>query len=287
MTPAAVIAALSLPADARVDQRVPKKLLVENGAPTAADKRQINDGIEELLWLAALKPATIGVPAYRDDKREYLEIAVLSLTLRAGAKAPRLTELIHRAIPYPVFLIQAQPTGLTLSLSHLRWSQGQSGLTVLDGPLVLARLEEKEEEESWGRGEGGTSDSASSPLPPVSSSPSPIFSSPPPIFPTSLFLSSLSVTSQPRQQLHALYQGWMERFEAHAAARLTGQFTPATDAAAAERRRTALAEHESLNREITSLRARAAKETQLNRRVELNLEVKRLEARLAEVSNTL
>jgi len=244
MTPAAVIAALSLPADARVDQRVPKKLLVENGAPTAADKRQINDGIEELLWLAALKPATIGVPAYRDDTREYLEIAVLSLTLRAGAKASRLTELIHRAIPYPVFLIQAQPTRLTLSLSHLRWSQGQSGQTVLDGPLTTAALEAEEP---------ATND----------------------------FLASLDVTSQPRQQLHALYQGWIERFEAHAAARLTGQFTPASDAAAAERRRTALAVHESLNREITSLRARAAKETQLNRRVELNLEVKRLESCLA------
>ena len=48
--------------DARVDQRVPKKLLLEHGAPTAADKRQINDGIEELLWVAALKPTTIGVP---------------------------------------------------------------------------------------------------------------------------------------------------------------------------------------------------------------------------------
>ncbi len=35
-------------ASARVDQRVPKKLLVENGAPTAADKRSIKDGIEEL-----------------------------------------------------------------------------------------------------------------------------------------------------------------------------------------------------------------------------------------------
>ena len=245
MTSAAVIAALCLPADARVDQRVPKKLLVENGAPTAADKRQINDGIEELLWLAALKPATIGVPAYRDDTREYLEIAVLALTLRAGAKAPRLTELIHRAIPYPVFLIQAQPTGLTLSLSHLRWSQGQSGQTVLDGPLVTAALE------------------AEAPV-------------------TNNFLASLNITSQPRQQLHALYQGWMERFEAHAAARLTGQFTPATDAAAAERRRTALAEHESLSREISSLRARAVKEAQLNRRVELNLEVKRLEVSLTK-----
>ena len=143
MTASAVIAALCLPADARVDQRVPKKLLLENGAPTAADKRQINDGIEELHWLAALKPATIGVPVFRDDTREYLEIAVLSLTLRAGAKASRLTELIHRAIPYPVFLIQSQPGGLTISLSHLRWSQGQAAQTVLDGPLVVARLSEE------------------------------------------------------------------------------------------------------------------------------------------------
>jgi len=54
-----------------------------------------------------------------------------------------------------------------------------------------------------------------------------------------------------------------------------------------QERRTALAEHERFTREITSLRARAVKEAQLNRRVELNLEVKRLEARLAEVSNTL
>ena len=246
MTASSVIAALCLPADARVDQRVPKKLLVENCAPTAADKRQINGGIEELHWLAALKPATVGVPIFRDDNREYLEIAVLSLTPRAGAKAPRLTELIHRAIPYPVFLIQSQPSGLALSLAHLRWSQGQSGQTVLDGPLSTATMD--------------------------TAAPA-----------TEAFLASLNVTNQPRQHLHALYQGWMERFEAHAAARLTGSFTPAPDAAAAERRRAALAEHERLTREMTSLRARAGKETQLNRRVELNLEIMRLEASLREL----
>ena len=92
-----------------MDQRVPKKLLLENGAPTAADKRHINEGIEELLWLAALKPTTIGVPDYRDDVREYLEIAVLRLSLRAGAKVPRLVEMVHRAVPYPLLLITAQP----------------------------------------------------------------------------------------------------------------------------------------------------------------------------------
>ena len=55
--------------------------------------------------MAALKPTTIGVPAYRDEAREYLEIAVLHLTLRAGAKPPRLIEFIHRAVPYPVLLL--------------------------------------------------------------------------------------------------------------------------------------------------------------------------------------
>jgi len=54
MTAADVISALALPPESQVDQRVPKKLLVENGAPTAADKRQINDGIEELFWVAAV-----------------------------------------------------------------------------------------------------------------------------------------------------------------------------------------------------------------------------------------
>ena len=38
MTAADVIAALALPPESRVDQRVAKKLLVEHGAPTAADK---------------------------------------------------------------------------------------------------------------------------------------------------------------------------------------------------------------------------------------------------------
>ena len=121
-----IIAALALPPEARVDRRVPKKLLVENGAPTAADKSQINEGIEELHWLAALKPTTIGVPEYRDAVREYLEIAVLLLTLQSDAKAGRLVELIHRAIPYQLLLVAEQSDHMTLSVANKRWSQGDS-----------------------------------------------------------------------------------------------------------------------------------------------------------------
>lgn len=45
--------------------------------------------------------------------------------------------------------------------------------------------------------------------------------------------------------------------------------------------------HDRLQRDLTVLRAKAQKEKQINRRVELNLEIKRLEAELAAAAKIL
>ena len=132
MIPSVLIEALGLPANTRVDQRVPKRLLLEHGAPTAADKRLIQEGVDEVSWVAVLKPANIGVSAFKDEAREYLEIAVLTATLKNGSRAARLIELIHRAIPYPVVLWGRQGDTVSLSLGHKRWSQGQGGEVVVE-----------------------------------------------------------------------------------------------------------------------------------------------------------
>jgi hypothetical protein len=249
MTASDFITALALPLESRVDQRVTKKLLVEHGAPTAADKRQINDGIEELLWVAALKPTTIGVPEYRDTSREVLEIAVLSLSLRPEAKAGRLIELIHRAIPYPVFLITEQSNTVSLSLASKRLAQNEAGKVVLDAPPVTCSLE------------------ASSP---VTDS-----------------LAGLSIVAQPRLHLLALYDGWIACLEAFLAAKVTGKLVLNANPTAQETRRQALAAHARLQRDIAELRAQAGKEKQVNRRVELNLEIKQLEGQLGKAASQL
>ena len=247
-----VINALALPSDARVDHRVPKKLLTEQGAPTAADKRQIQDGIEELLWVAALKPTNIAVPAFRDEVREYLEIAVLTATLRAGAKPTRLIELIHRAIPYPLVLVAAQGDTVTLSLAHKRWSQGETGKVVIEDVRRTAPF----------RPDAPTAEEAS-------------------------FLASLAVSSLPTRDLFALYQGWLDRIAALEAAQITGTFAPPDSADRASALREGLDTHARLQRDLAVLRAQAEKEKQLNRRVELNLEIKRLEAKLAAIGQSL
>jgi hypothetical protein len=248
---AAVIGALGLPHSAHVDRRVPKTLLVEHGAPTSADKRRIQDGIEEVRWVATLKPTTIGVPAFRDEVREYLEIAVLSVALRAGAKAERLVELIHRAVPYPVFLVAAEGTRLTLSLAHKRWSQNEAGATVLDGKPVAARLEPKQ----------GELEAA--------------------------FCAALSLAHQPRADLYLLYQGWIDTLLALNAAQVTGTFALALSPDQAAARCEALRECARLDAEIARLRKIAAKEKQIPRQVALNLELKRAEAERANARTRL
>jgi hypothetical protein len=243
-----VIGALGLPADTRVERRVPKKLLLEQCAPTAADKRQIQEGIEDLVWVAALKPNNIGVSAFRDEAREYLEIAVLSATFRDNAKASRLIELIHRAIPYPVVLVTAHGDGQTLSLAHKRWSQGETGAVVI------------EEVRRTG------------PLRPDSS-----------VAIDAAFLSSLALSGLKAGDLFELYQGWIDRVIALEAALITRVFAIPQNAEGAAARHEALDAHARLLRDIATMRAQAQRETQMNRRVELNLAIKRLETEISRI----
>ena len=247
-----IVNALGLPPGARVDSRVPKKLLIEQGAPTATDKRAIQDGIDELQWFAACKPATIGVPAFSDDTREYLEIAVVGCAFRPGAKTSRLIELIHRAIPYPVLLVTADDSGLAVSAAHKRHAQNEAGRTVVEQVVVA----------------GGLRADAVDSVPVA-------------------FLKSLALAQQPRTDLFALYAGWIARIEAVNAARLTGAFAATDDQEVIDCRREALDAHARLTKEIEGLRAKARREKQLRRRVDLNLEIQRREGELTEKSKWL
>jgi hypothetical protein len=257
-----IVSALALPASCRIDQRVPKKMLVENGAPTTADKRLLNDAIGEIQWIAALKPNTVGVPDYRNDEREYLEVAVLSIATRGAYAAAateeaaptantdakpvnttRLAELVHRAVPYPLLLLLATPQGLFMSMAHKRWAQNEAGKVVLDGEVA-------------------TIDMAGD------------------LTPAHPFMQCLALARQPQATLMTLYQGWLDCLTALQAARYIGTFQATDNPAQAAARRAALRECQRLEQEAGRLRALAAKEKQMAKQVDLNLVLKRVQADL-------
>lgn len=254
MTIEVFIDAFRLPAQALMAQRIPKKLLVEQGAPTAADKRLINDTLDELWWQAAFKPGTVGVPAHGD----VIELALVSARIRQGAspaKARRLIQLIHRAIPYPV-LLAAQTTGAgVLSLAPKRASLGEAGKWVVGDAAETHEFD--------------------------------------PTHPTSTeaaFLASLALDQMPRTalaNLASLYQGYQNRITALAVAQVTGRFATSFDAAAAADQREALVERQRVLRQLSVARSTAAKARQMSRRVELNLQIQRLQTDLQQAERRL
>ncbi|ANB78082.1 hypothetical protein AYM40_37640 (plasmid) [Paraburkholderia phytofirmans OLGA172] len=249
-----LIAALDLPGAALVNQRVPKKLLVENGSPTAADKKLIQDGIEEITWVAALKPANIGIPEFRDELRAYLELAVLCITLREQAKTSRIAELVHRAIPYPLVLILEDGPDVLMSLAHIRWAQREADKTVLDDGRAEVRFSDHV-----------TGDTVS----------------------LMAFLEGLPLSRQPRADLYALYQGWIDTTTALQAAAITGRFVASTSPEHAAAWRAALQRCREIDSQVANLRLGAAKEKQMARQVAINLEIKRLEQERASAVSQL
>jgi hypothetical protein len=240
---AEILEALCLPAGAVVDRRVPKKLLLENAAYAAADRRWIQEGVEEVRWFGAIQASNCGVAAYRDGVREYIEVAVVYWKLAAAARTGRLTALLHRAIPYPVFGVSEQGGALRISLCHKRWSEGEAGKVVLEGDLVGCGVRDAD----WAGD----------------------------------FLGALALSRQPRDSMKSLYNGWMETVEAVQAAERTGRFRLLSVPEAAARRRAALAELARIEKLIAAVRAGAQRESQRSRQAEANLELQRLRAELA------
>lgn len=252
-----VVAALALPRNAMVEQRIPKKLLVEQGAPTATDKRQIQDGIEELQWVAALKPTNIAVPVFRDAEREYLEVAVLTAVFRQNAKVTRLTELIHRAVPYPVLLVSSFHDGeahsIAVSAAHKRFAQNDAGKFVVDEILTTTPME-------------------------LNAVPS---------MAVQAFIASLALSRLPTRDLFQFYQGWMNSIVGFAAASITGRFALPESPEQTHRMRESIELHSQTLDELAGLRKLAGKEKQMNRLVELNTKIKRLEHQLTANQSAL
>lgn len=237
------VAALELPPGARVDARVPKKLLVEQGAPTSTDKRAIQDGIEEFFWIASLKPNNCAIPVATEAGQDYGEIAILALQLRAKAKTRRLIELVHRAVPYPVLLIGSDAGGVFVSTAAKRAAQNDSAKMVVEQVVTAAGLHPLE---------ASTIERD--------------------------FLASLALGGLPSLDLGCVYTGWRTRIEALLAARLTGDYAAKDESGFIGQRRIALESHGVMEREAAKLRAQATRTKQISRRVDLNQKIKAIEA---------
>lgn len=125
--------AISFPETALLGKRVPKKLFLESGELVASDKKLFRENVKNVYWEYTLKPSTCPVLPYRDNEREYLEVAVLQVEMNSQKGHKRIAEIIHRVIPYPLMLgFYTESGDIALSIAPKRFSQAEHGAFVAE-----------------------------------------------------------------------------------------------------------------------------------------------------------
>lgn len=135
-----------LPDSAYLGTRLTKKMLIDsaghNGNPLSAqEKPLISDVIQSVEWRYTLKPDTINVAPLITELVEYPEIAIVHLLLKPQSEVSdkalsgsfsKLAKLLHKLIPYPLILVGEHQQSLALSLADKRINQADKTKLVIE-----------------------------------------------------------------------------------------------------------------------------------------------------------
>lgn len=248
----ALYEAMAIPDSCHLGKRVFKRLFHENAVLGATDKKAFRDDIDTITWQYTLKPTTIPIPAYEDDTCEYLEVAVLQVDLRTPQRAGRIAEIVQRAVPYPAVVVFSWESKCALSCSHKRFSHAEKGAIVAEDIRTTGWIDLEA--------------------------------------PTAVereFLESLAVGRLPYTNFYAFYSALLDRTIALECARLTGHYRLDAVAEQQDLRLRRLNACRALEVRIAEGKAAIRAETQFNRQVELNTEIKRLEQELRRAAADL
>ncbi len=240
--------AIAFPEAALLGKRVPKKQFLESGELVASDKKLFRENVKNVYWEYTLKSSTCLVLPYRDNEREYLEVAVLQVEMITQKGHKRIAEIIHRAIPYPLMLgFYTESGDIALSIAPKRFSQAEQGAFVAERFYTT----------SWMNSESFKTQEAA-------------------------FVASLEWNSMPLQTYGTVYNAWADRFIAHECSVFTGAFTIGK----AGERLEQLTRCREIELKISELRGQI-KKVAFNRQVELNIQIKKFEQELKQLAESL
>jgi hypothetical protein len=230
--------AMAIPPACELNKPIFKKLFLENGDLDIADKRALKDDIERIRWLYTLKPNTINIPKFESDGVEYQEIAILQIDLTNRNHARRIATFANKAIPYPLILLFSHDDQFSLNLANKRINQTDKSKWVV--------------EEEWSTEWINTAHATGS---------------------QAKFISDCAIKNLSSLNFYAFYQDMVARVIALNAASRNGIYECGTPEKTADRRRF-LSEISEMERQVAELRAELKKESQFNRKLELNVAIK-------------
>ncbi|MCY3674575.1 MAG: DUF4391 domain-containing protein [Rhodobacteraceae bacterium] len=127
---------MAIPKKCLLNKPLFKKLFLEHAKLDVTDKKALQNDIKKIRWVYTLKPSTVNISAYRDDVREFDEIAIIQIDLTNTSRTQRIAAFVNKAIPYPILLVFKFADTIAISVSDKRINQADKSKRIAQKELL-------------------------------------------------------------------------------------------------------------------------------------------------------
>ncbi|WP_276978487.1 DUF4391 domain-containing protein [Flavobacterium filum] len=247
---------LQLPEKCFVNKKITKAFFKRNFDMTSAERNLLDDAnaVISIDWIASISQANANVTAWQDAESTFEEIEVIVVTTNTeylNKQAIRIIDLIHKYIPYHLLVVVTDGAKTVWSVAYKRINQNDTNKRTVDRKFTSEIIEL-----------GGNNAIHKA------------------------FIESLNFSKLASTDLKVLYDSYVQCFVGLNTAPIIGAF----ETRPAERTREDVEILEKINqleKEITSLSKATQKETQLNKRIEMNTLLQQKRKQIEQLKNTI
>lgn len=241
----------NIPTSCEVNNTIFKKLFYENIFMSKVDKEIFHKNIDKILWLYSLKEDTINIRPYKDEVREYEEIAVIQVILLNDTKLKRISEIIQKTILYPLILIFKYGDKLLFNVAHKRINKADENKNTAEEFIYtdwvnLISLSDKEEQ----------------------------------------FIDSMNIKGFSFSNFYKFYSEVVDRINIFNASKYQSDFVALNNIGSIEVK-AIVDEIEKLNIKILELRSKLKHEVHFNKKIDMNIEIKKTQIRKESLIESL
>ena len=231
--------------------RIPKKLFYEEYNMSSSDKDLFTHAIDKIILEYMFSEDRINIVAYKDDEIEYEEIAVIRVFLSDDKKYKRICEIIQRAIPYSIIVICEYKESILFNVACKRINKNDEEKNTVEEMIFTEwiSLDRQKKNEK-------------------------------------VFLDALNVREWSYINLYKFYNSFVDKVKIFNASKYSNNIEDLNEINVDELKKIT-DKIESLNLEISSLKDKLKNENQFNKKMDLNIKIKKTEMKKNELIKKL
>ncbi|MBI9030994.1 DUF4391 domain-containing protein [bacterium] len=240
---------LNIPSRCLINQKITKKVLLENTELKASSKKLISNDIQEMLIVASITPETANINTFIDATYCFDEILFLQVTLRKKDSYSKVAELLQSIIPYSILIIFQYQIEVCFNIAEKRINQVDREKRVIENNTFTEWLKVDDEK-------------------------------------LNKFIDSIAFPNLSHNNLKTFYDDVVSRLYNLNTSKITGTFEVKSKDDTKEDI-VILRKIKEINAEILKLKNNYKKEINFNAKVKLNVKIKKLEKIIMELKKML